>query len=633
VRGRSRATGSIMDAPMLTIDVWHNEIAVPRDHPAPWRVRDHVERVTRHAQAKLGEALSGYLERRNGEVILIRTIELDLDLDVACDPTDAARALASRLTRQLVDSIESGAPQVLRFPSQAAYRGRFIADLATGNAWGRWYYASFDGLRVLAPSAAIRTLLTDDAGTETLAAIAEAQWPSLATVLGDADVWRVLDALATHPTTSDTADLASAWLDAAGRSSLRGIDRPPVLALMLLATIARRGYAVDATAVASAEAVGLAMSAFRRGNRAVLDWLTRANAGELRSAHGDRTAIARTLVRMADPDGAALRALARSTCAKLDSAATVAPTTMADAPIVHSSCAPGLIVLLDEIDALFEAGLASCLPIAPDADTNTVRAAATLAVLGCAAGAAQAQAVWHNAAWRAVLGLSDYSWSDFAQLLATRSDPAEACQAFAQHAILHLRAPVMRVRCCDEPALFASHDTAEGTARIGRIEFAVDSASGMWCTQPLFSGRRPRGDDDAPAFDGHGVVETTDLGPTSLAQRLVVTRAAQRDWRDLDSPLLRDGCPPAWQALFIACAQFVWRCATQRVPGMLRATLPYLRANLLGMHGGCEARGPDHWHWRVARPPLHVLIAMTGLSRCARTRYGGREQRIDVEWI
>src|SRR5262245_9383380 len=407
-----------MGAPMLAIDVWSNEIAVPRDHPAPWRVRDHVEQVTRCAQAELGLALSGYLERGDGEVILIRILELDFDLDVACDPAGAARALGRRLISRLVDCIESGAPQVLRFPSQAAYRARFITDLAAGNAWGRWYYAAFEGLRVLAPSAAIRTVLTGEGGIETLAAIAEPQWPSLAAVLGDAEVWRVLDALAAPPVTADTADLESAWLDAAGRSSLRGIDRPPVLALMLLATLARRGYAVDATAVASAEAVALAMSAFQRGNRAVLDWLMRADAGELRSAQGDRTAIARTFVRLAGPDGAALRALACSTCAELDRT----PTAKSDTPIVHSSCAAGLIVLLDEIDALFEAGLASYLPIGLDADTNTVRAAATLAVLGCAAGAAQAQAVWHDTAWRAVLGLSDhFSWSDFAQVLTTRS--------------------------------------------------------------------------------------------------------------------------------------------------------------------------------------------------------------------
>jgi hypothetical protein len=623
-----------MNAPMLTIDVWHNEIAVPRDHPAPWRIRDHVERITRHAEVELGEALGGYLERRDGEVILIHTIEVDLDLDVACDPTDAARALAGRLTRQLVDSIESGAPQVLRFPSQAAYRARFIADLAAGNAWGRWYYASFDGLRMLAPSSAIRSLLTDDAGAETLAAIAEAQWPSLMTALGDADAWRILDALAAHPATGDTADAVSAGLDAASHGSLGGIDRPPVLALMLLAALARHGYAVDATAVASAELVALAISAFRRGNRAVLDCLMQADTIEARPVPEHGAAVTRTLMRMVGPDGKRLRALARSTCARLASASTAAPTTATDAPIAHSSCAPGLIVLLDEIDALFEAGLAACLPIGPDGDIDSeIRAAATLAVLACTAGPAQAQAVWHDAAWRAVLGLSHrFGWSDFTQLLATRHDPAEARQALAQHAILHLRGAVMPVRCRDQPALFAAQGTAERPARIGRIELTVDRASGMWCLQPMPAGRRRRGD-DVPAFDVHVVLEAGDPGPASLAQRLAATRAAQRDWRDLDNPLLRDGCPPAWQALFMACAQFTWRRATQRVPGMLRATLPYLRANLLGMHGGCEARGPGYWHWRVARPPLYVLIAMSSLSRCAGTRYGGRDQRIDVEWI
>jgi hypothetical protein len=622
-----------MDTPMVAIDVWRNEITVARDHPAPVRVRDDVELIMRRTVAELGEVLGAYLDRCKDEVILIRRFELDFDLDVACDPTEAARALARRLTLQLIDCIETDAPQILRFPSQAAYRARFIADLATGNAWGRWYYAAFDGLRVLPPSAAIRTLLTDDDALETLAAIAETQWQSLTDGLSDADLWRVLDALAARPATSDGADVAAALRDAIGRASLRAIGRPSALALALLATLARQGCGVGAIAVASTEIVALTITAFRRGNRALLDTLTRRDAFERRSIPGDATAIARTLTRMAGSEGETLRALAHSTCARLGAATATAAAT-ADLPIMHASCAPGLIVLFDEIDALFEAGLASCLPIAPNSDMSAeVRAAATLAVLACAAGPAQAQAVWHDAAWRTMLGLSAHlSWADFVALLATRCDPVEAREAFAQHAIRYLRAPVIRVRCRDKPALRASLDNGVKPVGIGRIELAVDAASDLWCAQRVIAHHRQRIDDSA-AFDARTVAGAGEIGPASFAQRLAITRATQRDWYDLDNPLLRDACPPAWRALFTACAQFTWRRITQRVPGTLRATLPYLRANLLGRHGGCEARGPDHWHWRVARPPLHVLITMTGLSRCARTRYCGREKRIDVEWI
>src|SRR4051812_38347518 len=126
-----------MRAPTIAIDTWHNEIAVTRDHPAPLRVRDRVEEVTRRAQAELGQAFDGYLDRHDGEIILIRRVDLALDIDVACPRADAARARARRLTRELVDKIESRRSGVLRFPSRAAYRAQYIADLAAGNALNR----------------------------------------------------------------------------------------------------------------------------------------------------------------------------------------------------------------------------------------------------------------------------------------------------------------------------------------------------------------------------------------------------------------------------------------------------------------------------------------------------------------
>jgi hypothetical protein len=45
------------------------------------------------------------------------------------------------------------------------------------------------------------------------------------------------------------------------------------------------------------------------------------------------------------------------------------------------------------------------------------------------------------------------------------------------------------------------------------------------------------------------------------------------------------------------------------------ASLPYLRRNLLSRPGDFVRSAADRVHWRLARPPLHVLLALAGLAR------------------
>ncbi len=71
---------------------------------------------------------------------------------------------------------------------------------------------------------------------------------------------------------------------------------------------------------------------------------------------GSRTAIERALARFRRARRRKVARVGALDVPRLDGAATAADTTRSDAPTVHSSCAPGLIVLLDEIEALFEIG-------------------------------------------------------------------------------------------------------------------------------------------------------------------------------------------------------------------------------------------------------------------------------------
>ena len=148
---------------------------MPRDHPAPERVRDEIDATDRQVGAALAYCLGAYVERKAGEVILVRRLAFDCDLDLRCDRRELARALALRCAVALVQAVESGAADVVRFASRAALVARFVADVANGlRLRPAGTTRGFEGVRALPPSAAIRTVLLDDAqlGREALALIA-----------------------------------------------------------------------------------------------------------------------------------------------------------------------------------------------------------------------------------------------------------------------------------------------------------------------------------------------------------------------------------------------------------------------------------------------------------------------------
>jgi hypothetical protein len=58
----------------------------------------------------------------------------------------------------------------------------------------------------------------------------------------------------------------------------------------------------------------------------------------------------------------------------------------------------------------------------------------------------------------------------------------------------------------------------------------------------------------------------------------------------------------------------VLRDASWRLPGFARASLPYLHANFLSMHGAA-AEEPGRIVITLGRPPLSMVLAMTGMQR------------------
>ena len=575
-----------MDTSTLLIERWHNEIGVARAHPNPSRVREYVDGITSRVPLALTQALESFLARHAEEVILVRSLDIDLDLDTDCDPAHAARAFALRVARQLVESIETQSPAVVRFASQAMHRARFIEDVAHGRAWGQWYHSTFAGLRSLSAGAAIRTVLESDGSTacRTLAAISADAWPRISAVLDVADAARVIAAVRDPGADTNIERVHEMLVDAVRRGCHDSISHPTVLTLVLLAALARAGYTSLAAAVDSAQVAARVICTWRAGNGPRME------------------SIARAANAICDPAGAADLEATREPESRILTAAILGALAADDGSIAvpaaltlesHNTCAAGLIILLDEIDALLDETFRRALPTIEGADAP---AAAALAVLACAAGPAQASSVWNDAAWRALLGLdAKLTWRAFVQELSTAGDANRASEALFSHASGYLRGTPANVRFRDAGK---------------RIELSVDCETLLWSSVP------PQARDDTTPLDA--------------ATRLRVTRSARDDWRALRCELIAE-CPEAWRAVFTTCAQIAWRRVTQRVPGMLGASLQYLRANLIASRGTCTRIEEGRWCWSSTRAPLHVLLSMSGMSRATRTWHGREIQRIDVE--
>jgi hypothetical protein len=400
--------------------------------------------------------------------------------------------------------------------------------------------------------------------------------------LDEAECWRVLDGLALAED-GDAAATDAMLLGALHDEALAATTPAPALAIALIATCRRAGWRVDARTRAASEVLAHAMGPSLRASNRSID---KSMMAPIDPASG--RAAARVALHLAGPSGPALRTLADEARRMHDGRRVAAGASGSNESVEIASHDGGLVILLGELQGLFDDGLQRCLPMP---------AATRLAVLACASGAERASRVWHDDAWRAVLGVEPkLTWDAFVAALPVDTD---AQLAFTAHAQRHVPGDVVQVEFRDSSALAPALPQSRP-----RIAIDVDRATGLWC----------------------GFRSTPRAGP--LDGGLGCIRSARADWRALDHSLLHDACPPPWRALFIACAQLAWRRVALRVPGMVGAGLPYLRTNLLSRRGSVQ-RTADGWQWRPTRPPLHVLIAMTGIAR-------GVEidgVRIDVEWV
>jgi hypothetical protein len=157
-------------------------------------------RLRRIAAERLGAALDAALDAALADdptVYVLRRVECRTALGIPVDAADAdvAERLGERLAGAVLRAVARADDQCVTFADQAAYVARFCADLLRGDAWGRWYYGAFAGLRHLPPADALRAVLRANAADS-------------AAILG---ALQQLDALEALLHTLDPAAIADLW--------------------------------------------------------------------------------------------------------------------------------------------------------------------------------------------------------------------------------------------------------------------------------------------------------------------------------------------------------------------------------------------------------------------------------------
>lgn len=601
----------------LQIERFQVEYLVPRDHPSPERLRGRLDKTLGHSVPEsLEHALTPYFGQSGEDVWLIRKLECDLDLDVDNDPDLVARRWGTGIARVLVRVLEGAATEgVLHFPSWAAYLGRFLLDLVAGSAWRQWYYNEFRGLKALPISAAIRTAVLDepDTGAVALTSLEARERYSVLSALTAIEARRVLDGLAAAAAPAGEEPERNALVALlAARSAQRETARvgrePWVAALDLyLRVVAREPHQGGRRLMGLCHALALLddrlvdLSETRR--LALLDAIEGGNTAALFQlvGPGDGEHLA-TLLRCPESQR---RGLVRELLAELQGGggATAEPAPTPETEGTRHTAFGGAFLLLPLLERVpVEEGAATW----PEPEGADKTALLRLLILATCMGGDRVVRVFNDPLLRDLLQVPpSVSVEDVAGWLSGVT-PAQQ-QAFL--------ARLAHWRLQEDP-----DQVLVGTTRRNCAELSVLMArrKGFWLAA-LACDTPPGGATLAEALDAFVATGTPVGGPMDpAADGASQVPGLQRLEKDLDFlGLPRSLCPdPDVHLALCIAAQGVLRDFGYRLPGFASSSLGHLYANFLDIGASVE-RQPERWVVRLGRPPLDVILNMTGMARAS----------------
>jgi len=568
----------------------------------------------------VGAALSMLLPASAPDVWLIRSLEVDLDIGLHQGEDAAARSWARQIACTVADVVlgQTQSDETLHFPDPVAYLAQFLADLAEGSAWGKWYYRKFEGLRFLPVSAALRTAVCRDSetGRQALVQLSMAQLSRIIESLNEHDAGLVLDAIAPQAWEQKRNLLQEIDTGLFGEVSFSTFENRSAL-LLYLKICSRYPH------FARAWPGSLALAAVRL-KRIFNDTPVAEQRLLLLALEGSDLI---SLYRLRAGDAEVLRTLFGSPMSCLS--AMVGPNQASDFEDIgarRTSCG-GIFFLLPLLAEMPLAEITADWPSAADClPSQLVR----LVLLMKCVGTSAAAPLFEDSLVRDLLELSPkLSALCLAQWLKSLS--------FAQ--LARMQAEILRWQWRSEHDFNNNLAVMRWYQRQSLLCFDSSQRLLLLAIPDSFAGREWLHNFWLQWIPGHA--QAIDKGPSLLANQReeIATRRLsdqngiaapstpenEADWliQDLDFlalPRTHRGSKFS-ELAFSAVAHGLVRSFSRKLPGFASASPAYIHHNFLATNATLEDQ-PAQRIVRLAAPPLHVVITMAGLD----------SQRYDLSW-
>ncbi|NOT54931.1 MAG: hypothetical protein HOP18_10025 [Deltaproteobacteria bacterium] len=614
-------------------------------HPAPERVKARLDEALTHQLAQtLSATFASWFSDTDPSIWVIRQLEINVDVNTAWERESLTRPWAQQIARELGAVMHDGEDRenVVRFPTRAAFLARFLIDAAEGRAWAKWYYESFAGLRLLPTSAALRTAIVDrpTSGRAALLELSPDELKKVLCALTTQDARTIVDRLAAAAPSGDALRCFEAvwatwrtidWDSFASVDEWRNV-------LRLYLAVSRDHLDVDGLPLQTAVLALLRLarclvSGSAAQGQQLLTALTSSDLAGLYAAAG--TANAEALAPLSCCPPAWVREVGQILIARHTGLATDDEEA---APGPRSTAFGGVFLLLPLLDELPLAEATYGWPHADEAAAITLVRA--LLLLKCC-GRERARRAFYDPLLRDLLLLPP---TITPEVLADWQAGISAAnvQAFLETFVGWHSA---RGAVHGEKLILARI-----AARGAPTAVLIDGTRGHWLCAMHWQPHRPERliatlqsclaqTEQAelvllsdPAFFTALRSAFPDRRIASLADDAVQT-IAEKDERVAEIVARLDKLPAdlshlslpqsfglrrAFDLALSVAAQGVMRSFAWRLPGFAGSNLPYLSSNFLDFAGSVDEE-PARRVVRVGRPPLHLVLNITGMTR---RRYG-----------
>jgi hypothetical protein len=595
-----------METSRLEIGCAAIKYLVPARHPAPLHVRDRLDGVVeRELPQTLARAFDSWFSDNDPSIWIIQQLNIEVALNVGGEPEQISHQFAAQLACHLSKALQEGDHNNVRhFRSRSEYLASFLADLASGCAWSQWYYESFSGLTPLPVPAALRTAICNDVATGKLALglLPPVELQQVLHQLSSQDARRILEQFAEEVT---------AFEEALCREAVAGAMSGNLVGLTRLADEWRRAlYLFIVAARQTTQAGGAPLRDAAVAAAKLADRLSGASVAESEKLIA---AYARKAVPFRSPADAA-----------------------AQMGTDWRTTAFGEIFLL--LPCLDEMPLSGATRDWPATDgLAAVSLARWLVLLKCC-GRGQSARAFYDPLLRDLLSIS----------LTVSPETLRAWQArLTPKHLEDFLAAVIEWQS-SRGAIEGKEQLIASVTRPGTPPelVLIDAARGLWLRVDRHLIRKPQKMIQSLRASLHmiakqegilysdpslvpllrenlpqlNVVDLSDraAGPAEAETRGIDALIARLDKLKDDLEFLRlPTClkiaRPLDRALSIAAQQLL-RGLAWRLPGFAGSNLPYLSRNFLEFAATIEA-DDARYVVRVGRPPLHLILNMTGMTR------------------